>query len=189
MAATRPRAALRGLPFSAHIGRRHPAIESIIAAGDHIVVVASVAELIADRAPRRTRSARRGSSNSDEPSASSSTGPHASAGVAYFGVAYFGFVDTGMVHTTLDDDALLSKNALTLPRLLRRRITPQQAANVIADGIAPRALAAGVRSLSTAPRLSRSSRQRTSATGRDAPRNSGPIGPGSTRPDLMPPPP
>jgi NAD(P)-dependent dehydrogenase (short-subunit alcohol dehydrogenase family) len=55
------------------------------------------------------------------------------------GVAYFGVVDTQLAKATLDDDSIGRQLEARLPRPLRRRITAEQAATVIADAIARRA--------------------------------------------------
>jgi NAD(P)-dependent dehydrogenase (short-subunit alcohol dehydrogenase family) len=55
------------------------------------------------------------------------------------GLAYFGFVDTGLARATLDDDPLGERLQSRLPTPLRRRISPERAATVIADGIERRA--------------------------------------------------
>ncbi|MDV7355344.1 SDR family oxidoreductase [Rhodococcus oxybenzonivorans] len=55
------------------------------------------------------------------------------------GVAYFGMVDTQLARATLDDDELGRKLDARLPRPLRRRISAEDAATVIADAIARRA--------------------------------------------------
>lgn len=55
------------------------------------------------------------------------------------GVAYFGVVDTQLARTTLDDDPLGRALETRLPKPLRRRITADQAAVVLADAIARRA--------------------------------------------------
>lgn len=55
------------------------------------------------------------------------------------GVAYFGLVETRMTRTTLDDDPLGRQLSTRLPAPLRRRITADEAAHVLADAIARRA--------------------------------------------------
>jgi len=112
----------------------HPAIEPIIAAGGHIVVVASVAALIPGPGAAPYAISKAGVEQLGRALRFELNRHGASAGVAYFG-----FVDTNMVHTTLDDDPLLSQNAQTLPGPFLRRITAQRAAEAIADGIAKRA--------------------------------------------------
>lgn len=58
---------------------------------------------------------------------------------ATVGVAHFGFVDTGLAQNILDDDPVGRRLQSRLPAPLRRRITPERAATVLADGIARRA--------------------------------------------------
>jgi NAD(P)-dependent dehydrogenase (short-subunit alcohol dehydrogenase family) len=111
-----------------------PAIEPIIATHGHIVVVASVAALLPGPG---------GASYMISKAAVEQLGrtlrielaPHR----ATAGVAYFGIVDTDMTHATLDRDPLGERGERQLPPPLRKRITPDRAARVIADGIARRA--------------------------------------------------
>ena len=55
------------------------------------------------------------------------------------GVAYFGFVDTAMVHRAIDADPLSDQLIGSLPRPLRKRLTPAQAGEAVARGIERRA--------------------------------------------------
>jgi NAD(P)-dependent dehydrogenase (short-subunit alcohol dehydrogenase family) len=55
------------------------------------------------------------------------------------GVAYFGFIDTEMVHRAIDADPLSDQLIGTLPRPLRKRLTPAQAGEAVARGIEKRA--------------------------------------------------
>ena len=60
------------------------------------------------------------------------------------GVAYFGFIDTAMVHRAIDADPLSDQLIGTMPRPLRKRLTPAQAGEAVARGIerrAPRTIA------------------------------------------------
>ena len=50
-------------------------------------------------------------------------------------VAYFGFIDTEMVHRSLDEDELATQVVARLPKALRDRIAPEQAAAGIVRGI------------------------------------------------------
>jgi NAD(P)-dependent dehydrogenase (short-subunit alcohol dehydrogenase family) len=50
-------------------------------------------------------------------------------------VAYFGFIDTEMVHRAIDADPLADEMFATLPKLLHRRLTPDQAAAAVVRGI------------------------------------------------------
>lgn len=52
---------------------------------------------------------------------------------------YFGFIDTEMVHRGIDDDPLSGKVQQQLPRVLAKRLTPDQAGEAVAQGIERRA--------------------------------------------------
>jgi len=54
-------------------------------------------------------------------------------------VAYFGFIDTEMVHLAIDADPMAEKMKDTLPKVLRKRLTPAQAGEAVARGIEKRA--------------------------------------------------
>jgi NAD(P)-dependent dehydrogenase (short-subunit alcohol dehydrogenase family) len=54
-------------------------------------------------------------------------------------VAYFGFIDTEMVHRALDDDPLVSRMLVTLPKPLHKRLAPAVAGEAIVSGIERRA--------------------------------------------------
>jgi NAD(P)-dependent dehydrogenase (short-subunit alcohol dehydrogenase family) len=54
-------------------------------------------------------------------------------------VAYFGFVDTEMVRLGIDEDPLADRFKETLPKVLRKRLTPAQAGEAVARGIEKRA--------------------------------------------------
>jgi NAD(P)-dependent dehydrogenase (short-subunit alcohol dehydrogenase family) len=54
-------------------------------------------------------------------------------------VAYFGFIDTEMVHRAIDADPLAERMMQTLPKVLRKRLTPAQAGEAVARGIEKRA--------------------------------------------------
>ncbi|WP_354700540.1 FabG-like 3-oxoacyl-(acyl-carrier-protein) reductase [Paraconexibacter sp. AEG42_29] len=112
----------------------HPALESVIAARGHVVVVASVAAfapglggspyMISKAAVEQLGRALR-----------LELAPHG----ATCGIASFGVVETGMTRSTLDEDPLGAALQAQLPGPLRRRITAEDAGVVIADGIARRA--------------------------------------------------
>src|SRR4051812_15239905 len=111
-----------------------PAIEPVIDRRGHIVVVSSVAAFSpgAGGSPYMISKAaveQLGRALRIELSAH-----RASAGVAYFGV-----VSTAMTRTHIDEDPIVRHAERRLPPPLRRRITPEQAGTVIADGIARRA--------------------------------------------------
>jgi NAD(P)-dependent dehydrogenase (short-subunit alcohol dehydrogenase family) len=54
-------------------------------------------------------------------------------------VAYFGFIDTDMVHMAIDADPLADRMKDTLPKVLRKRLSPAQAGEAVARGIEKRA--------------------------------------------------
>jgi NAD(P)-dependent dehydrogenase (short-subunit alcohol dehydrogenase family) len=54
-------------------------------------------------------------------------------------VAYFGFIDTEMVHRAIDADPLAGRMMETLPKVLRKRLSPAQAGEAVARGIEKRA--------------------------------------------------
>ena len=54
-------------------------------------------------------------------------------------VAYFGFIDTEMVRLGIDEDPLADRFKDTLPKVLRKRLTPAQAGEAVARGIEKRA--------------------------------------------------
>jgi NAD(P)-dependent dehydrogenase (short-subunit alcohol dehydrogenase family) len=117
----------------------HPAIEPVIAAGGHIVVVASAAAFLPGPAGSAYMITKAGVEQLGR-ALRIELAPHgASAGVAYFGI-----VQTAMTRDTLDEDPLGGEMQRQLPAALRRRITAAQAGEVIADGIrrrAPRTIA------------------------------------------------
>lgn len=53
-------------------------------------------------------------------------------------VAYFGFIDTDMVHQALDADPLVNEMLDTFPKVLHKRLTPQQAGEAVVLGIEAR---------------------------------------------------
>ncbi|MEB3022843.1 short-chain dehydrogenase/reductase [[Mycobacterium] crassicus] len=111
-----------------------PALEHVIAGGGHVVVVSSGAAFT--------------------PGAAGSPYMISKAAVEQFGralrlelaglgttvqIAYFGIVDTAMTHAVLDADDLGRRLGAMLPWPLNRRITAEQAAKSVADGIRNRA--------------------------------------------------
>jgi len=50
-------------------------------------------------------------------------------------VAYFGFIDTELLHRAIDADPLADRMLRSLPRQLRKRVSPAVAAEAIAQGI------------------------------------------------------
>jgi NAD(P)-dependent dehydrogenase (short-subunit alcohol dehydrogenase family) len=54
-------------------------------------------------------------------------------------VAYFGFIDTEMVHLAIDADPMADRMKGTLPKVLQKRLSPEQAGEAVARGIERRA--------------------------------------------------
>jgi NAD(P)-dependent dehydrogenase (short-subunit alcohol dehydrogenase family) len=117
----------------------HPAIEPVVAARGHVVVVASAAAFLPGPAGSPYMVTKAGVEQLGR-ALRIELAPHG----ATAGVAYFGIVQTAMTRDTLDDDPLGARMQGQLPGPLRRRITAVQAGEVIADGIrrrAPRTIA------------------------------------------------
>ncbi|KAF0844779.1 short-chain dehydrogenase/reductase [Nocardia caishijiensis] len=112
----------------------HPALDHVIAARGHVVVVSSCASF----APGMAGSPYMMSKAAVEQFGRALRVELAAVG-ASAGVAYFGVVDTEMTHTTLDADDIGRSLDHMLPWPLNIRITATQAATVLADGIARRA--------------------------------------------------
>ncbi|PXX62251.1 NAD(P)-dependent dehydrogenase (short-subunit alcohol dehydrogenase family) [Nocardia tenerifensis] len=112
----------------------HPALDDIVAARGHVVVVSSCAAF----APGMGGSPYMISKAGVEQLGRALRVELAASG-ATAGVAYFGIVDTPMTHHTLDEDDLGREVGRLLPWPLNRRITATQAAVTIADGITHRA--------------------------------------------------
>ncbi|NNH74705.1 SDR family NAD(P)-dependent oxidoreductase [Nocardia uniformis] len=112
----------------------HPALDHIIQAKGHVVVVSSAAAF----APGMGGSPYMISKVAVEQLGRALRIELAAVG-ASAGVAYFGVVETAMTHDTLDDDELGRRLGAMLPWPLNVRITGRAAAETIADGIARRA--------------------------------------------------
>ncbi|WP_425295823.1 SDR family NAD(P)-dependent oxidoreductase [Nocardia abscessus] len=112
----------------------HPALDDIVAAKGHVVVVSSAAAF----APGMGGSPYMVSKAAVEQFGRALRVELAAVG-ATAGVAYFGIVDTAMTHGTLDVDELGADLGALLPWPLNVRITVRDAADSIADGIARRA--------------------------------------------------
>ncbi|MEK6788120.1 MAG: short-chain dehydrogenase/reductase [Pseudomonadota bacterium] len=112
----------------------HPAIEALIKQQGHIVVVASCAAFCPPVG---------GASYMVSKAAVEQLGRGLKLELAPHGVSvtisYFGLVDTQLARATLDDDPMGSAMKQQLPALLRKRISPQQAGEVIANAIKTRA--------------------------------------------------
>ncbi|MFJ1460308.1 short-chain dehydrogenase/reductase [Nocardia sp. N2S4-5] len=116
-----------------------PALDHVIAAHGHVVVVSSCAAF----APGMAGSPYMISKAAVEQLGRALRVELAAVG-ASAGIAYFGVVDTEMTHDTLDRDDLGQALTEMLPWPLNVRITAGQAAEVIAEGIerrAPRTIA------------------------------------------------
>lgn len=116
-----------------------PAIEPVIAAGGHMVVVASVAAIMPGPM---------GSPYMISKAAAEQLGRalrlELAAHGATAGVAYFGVVETEMTAVTMDGDPIAAALSGRMPWPLSRRITAAAAGRVIAEGVgrrAPRTLA------------------------------------------------
>ncbi|MFD3745408.1 short-chain dehydrogenase/reductase [Nocardia sp. NPDC058633] len=112
----------------------HPALDHIVAARGHVVVVSSCAAF----APGMGGSPYMVSKAAVEQLGRALRVELAASG-ASAGVAYFGIVDTAMTHDMLDTDELGKELDGMLPWPLNVRITAEYAARTIADGIARRA--------------------------------------------------
>ncbi|MCU1645720.1 MAG: short-chain dehydrogenase [Nocardia sp.] len=112
----------------------HPALDHVVAAKGHVVVVSSAAAF----APGVGGSPYMISKAAVEQLGRALRVELAAHG-ASAGVAYFGVVETAMTHDTLDNDELGRRLGDMLPWPLSVRITAHEAAATIADGIARRA--------------------------------------------------
>ncbi|MEU7629585.1 short-chain dehydrogenase/reductase [Nocardia sp. NPDC049220] len=112
----------------------HPALDDVITAKGHVVVVSSAAAF----APGMGGSPYMVSKAAVEQFGRALRVELAAVG-ATAGVAYFGIVETAMTHGTLDQDELGADLGALLPWPLNLRITARDAAESIAQGIARRA--------------------------------------------------
>ncbi|WP_307188618.1 short-chain dehydrogenase/reductase [Nocardia amamiensis] len=112
----------------------HPALDDIVAANGHVVVVSSAAAF----APGMGGSPYMVSKAAVEQFGRALRVELAAVG-ATAGVAYFGVVDTAMTRGTLDEDELGTDLGALLPWPLNQRITVGDAADSLAEGIARRA--------------------------------------------------
>lgn len=112
----------------------HPALDDIVAANGHVVVVSSAAAF----APGMGGSPYMVSKAAVEQFGRALRVELAAVG-ATAGVAYFGVVDTAMTRGTLDEDELGADLGALLPWPLNQRITVRDAADSLAEGIARRA--------------------------------------------------
>ncbi|MFE3445822.1 SDR family oxidoreductase [Nocardia sp. NPDC059180] len=112
----------------------HPALDEVIATKGHVVVVSSCAAF----APGMGGSPYMMSKAAVEQFGRALRVELAAVG-ASAGIAYFGVVETAMTHDMLDKDELGTELDAMLPWPLNVRITAEQAARTIADGISRRA--------------------------------------------------
>ncbi|MBF6101055.1 SDR family NAD(P)-dependent oxidoreductase [Nocardia cyriacigeorgica] len=112
----------------------HPALDAVIAAKGHVVVVSSCAAF----APGMGGSPYMMSKAAVEQLGRALRVELAAVG-ASAGIAYFGVVETAMTHDMLDADELGIELDAMLPWPLNVRITAEHAARTIADGISRRA--------------------------------------------------
>lgn len=111
-----------------------PAAGPVIAAGGHIVVVASVAAMMPGPMGSPYMVTKAGVEQLGRALRLELAAQGASAGIASFGI-----VDTEMTAVTMDGDPIAAALGRRMPGPLRRRITPEQAGRVVADGVARRA--------------------------------------------------
>ncbi|MFX0577689.1 short-chain dehydrogenase/reductase [Nocardia nepalensis] len=111
-----------------------PAIDHIVTARGHVVVVSSCAAFAPGMAGAPYMISKAGVEQLGRALRVELSPFGATAGVAYFGI-----VDTAMTHDTLDGDELGRALDELLPWPLSRRITAAQAAHAVADGIEQRA--------------------------------------------------
>lgn len=112
----------------------HPAVPHVVAAGGHMVVVASVAAMMPGPMGSPYMISKAGAEQLGRALRLELVPHGVTAGVAYFGV-----VDTEMTHVTMDGDPIAAMLRDRMPGPLRRRITPEDAGRVIADGVQRRA--------------------------------------------------
>lgn len=111
-----------------------PAIEPVIAAGGHMVVVASVAAIMPGPMGSPYMISKAAAEQLGRALRLELAAHGASAGVAYFGV-----VETEMTAVTMDGDPIAAALGDRMPWPLSRRITAATAGRVIAEGVARRA--------------------------------------------------
>ncbi|WP_406229890.1 short-chain dehydrogenase/reductase [Nocardia sp. NBC_01009] len=112
----------------------HPALDHVIAAKGHVVVVSSAAAFAPGMGGAPYMISKAGVEQLGRALRVELAAVGATAGVAYFGV-----VETAMTHDTLDRDELGRALGDMLPWPLNVRITAAEAAETIADGIGRRA--------------------------------------------------
>lgn len=111
-----------------------PALDDVIAAKGHVVVVSSCAAFAPGMGGSPYMVSKAGVEQLGRALRVELGGTGATAGIVYFGV-----VETAMTHGTLDEDELGAEIGSLLPWPLDRRITARQAAEVIAGAVETRA--------------------------------------------------
>lgn len=112
----------------------HPALDHVIRARGHIVVVSSCAAFAPGMGGAPYMISKAGVEQLGRALRVELSAHRATAGIAYFGI-----VDTAMTRNTLDDNEIGRRLEELLPWPLKTRITAGQAARTIADGIEHRA--------------------------------------------------
>ncbi|WP_067722754.1 SDR family oxidoreductase [Nocardia yamanashiensis] len=112
----------------------HPALDHVIRARGHIVVVSSCAAFAPGMGGAPYMISKAGVEQLGRALRVELSAHRATAGIAYFGI-----VDTAMTRNTLDDNEIGRRLEELLPWPLKTRITAEQAARTIADGIEHRA--------------------------------------------------
>lgn len=112
----------------------HPSIEPVIAGGGHIALVASMAAMLPGPLGSPYMITKAGVEQLGRALRIELAAHGASAGVSYFGI-----VATAMTRSAVDHDPIGSALQQQLPRPLRRRISAQEAATAIVDGVQARA--------------------------------------------------
>ncbi|MCX6400032.1 MAG: short-chain dehydrogenase/reductase [Propionibacteriales bacterium] len=120
----------------------HPAIDDVVATRGHVHVVSSVAAFAPGFGAASYGASKAGVEHIGRALRIELGPTGASAGVAYFGV-----VATSLVRRTFEEDPLGRRVETLMPAPVRRRISPEQAAASIVDGIEQRS------ARSIAPRL------------------------------------
>ncbi len=111
----------------------HPAIDDVIATRGHVHVVSSVAAFAPGFGAASYGASKAGVEHIGRALRIELGPTGASAGVAYFGV-----VATSLVRRTFEEDPLGRRVETLMPAPVRRRITPEQAAASIVDGVEQR---------------------------------------------------
>ncbi|WP_227981411.1 SDR family oxidoreductase [Nocardia spumae] len=123
-----------GINLTGAFNTVHPALDAVVRARGHVVVVSSCAAFAPGMGGSPYMTSKAGVEQLGRALRVELGGSGASAGIAYFGI-----VETAMTHDMLDADDLGRQLDGLLPWPLNVRITAAEAARTIADGIAHRA--------------------------------------------------